>query len=254
MSEHLAPQRSAPTGTTRSLPAALSPQQAFAELGTLVVGHSPLGQVLHRTAALAAACVPGAEQVSITLLEGGSARSAAFTGALAATLDERQYEAGFGPCLHAAQSGQSIRIDDTTTEATTGTYRDFAATAARAGVRSTVSIGMPMPQPLTGAINVYRFDAGVLDEQALGLLQDFAGYAAIALANHALYASAADLNTHLRTAMTSRAVIEQAKGVLIAQLHCTPEEAFAHLVRRSQNTNRKLRQIAAEIVQRATGG
>ncbi|WP_432537447.1 GAF domain-containing protein [Kineococcus arenarius] len=113
-------------------------------------------------------------------------RSAASTGELAASLDERQYAAGFGPCIDAARSGQVVRIDDTAAEAT---YPDFAAIAARQGVRSTVSVGMPMPQRIGGGLNVHRFDDGVLDAYAVELLQVFAGYAAIALANHSLYAS-----------------------------------------------------------------
>ncbi|WP_432537449.1 ANTAR domain-containing protein [Kineococcus arenarius] len=59
------------------------------------------------------------------------------------------------------------------------------------------------------------------------------------------------LSTDLQIAMQSRAVIEQAKGVLVASLRCTPDEAFAHLVRRSQHANRELREIATEIVERA---
>ncbi|WP_432497930.1 ANTAR domain-containing protein [Kineococcus auxinigenes] len=166
----------------------------------------------------------------------------------AATLDERQYAGGFGPCLDAAQSGQVVRVDDTAADAV---YPDFAAIAARQGVRSVVPVGMPMPQRILGGINVYRFDDDVLDEEAVQLLQVFASYAAIALANHSLYASAISLSANLQTAMQSRAVIEQAKGVLVASLHCTPEEAFTHMVKQSQHANRKLREIATDIVQRA---
>ncbi|WP_432489444.1 ANTAR domain-containing protein [Kineococcus sp. SYSU DK018] len=177
----------------------VEPQEAFAELGRLVVGETPLGEVLARVAELARACVPGAEEVSVPLLEDGEARSAAFSGKLAATLDERRYEAGSGPCLDAAQSGQTVRVDDT---ATTEVHPDFGAVAARQGVRSCLSVGMPMPQRILGGINVYRFD----------------------------------------------------DGVLVANLRCSPEDAFAHLVKQSQHANRKLRDIATEIVERAGRG
>jgi AmiR/NasT family two-component response regulator len=53
---------------------------------------------------------------------------------------------------------------------------------------------------------------------------------------------------HLQTAMESRAVIEQAKGIIVASARCSPEDAFALLVQQSQATNRKLREIAQEIV------
>lgn len=52
----------------------------------------------------------------------------------------------------------------------------------------------------------------------------------------------------LRRAMASRAVIEQAKGMLVERHRCTPDEAFEVLVAKSQRTDRKLREIAAEQV------
>ncbi|MFD0481460.1 ANTAR domain-containing protein [Kineococcus sp. GCM10028916] len=224
----------------------MQPGEAFTELGQLVIGSQPLTQVLSRVAELAKACVPGAEEVSVTLLEGDSgARSAAFTGDLAVHLDERQYESGFGPCLDAAETGQTVRIDDTAHESV---YPDFAAVAARRGVRSTVSVGMPVPQRILGGLNVYRFDGQVMDSDSVHLLEVFAGYAAVAVANHSLHASSVALSAHLQTAMQSRAVIEQAKGVVMAELHCTAEEAFQHMALRSQRTHRKLRDIAQDVV------
>jgi GAF domain-containing protein len=226
--------------------APMQPQDAFTELARIVIGSQPLGQVLARVGELAKACIPGVEEVSVTLQEGDSkAYTAAFTGSLAVHLDERQYEAGFGPCMDAAQSGQTIRIDDTSDNRT---YPDFARAAARQGVRSTVSVGMPLPQRIVGGLNVYKRDANPLDDDAVQLLQVFAGYAATALANHALYASSVAVSAHLQTAMQSRAVIEQAKGMLMARLHCSAEDAFAHLATQSQHANRKLRDIAAEVV------
>jgi hypothetical protein len=192
-----------------------------------------------------------AEEVSVTLLAGDQARSAAFTGNLAAALDERQYEGGFRPCIDAAQSGQVVRVNDTSAEEL---YPDFAATAARQGVRSTVSVGMPMPQGILGGINVYRFDAGVLEEDAVTTLQTFTAYAAVASPTTPSTPSSMALSANLQTALQSRAVIEQAKGVLVASLHCTREEAFTHLTKQSQHANRKLREIAAEIVERAARG
>jgi GAF domain-containing protein len=234
---------------TSHVPAAtrLEPQTAFAELGAIVLGR-PMSEVLHRVAELAVACVPGADEVSVTLVDGDRTRSAAFTGTLAVALDERQYEAGFGPCLDAAQTGRHLRVDDTGAESS---YPDFASAAARQGVRSALSIGFPMAQRVLGAINVYRFDGPPLDAEAEQLLTTFAGYAAVALANASLYASTADLAANLQTAMNGRAVIEQAKGILISRLGCTPDEAFTHLATRSQHENRKLRDIAVDLVAEA---
>ena len=80
------------------------------------------------------------------------------------------------------------------------------------------------------------------------MARTFAGYAAVAIANARLYQSTATLAEDMRRAMETRAVIEQAKGILIAQQHCTPEQAFELLTRLSQTTHRKLRDCAADLV------
>lgn len=59
--------------------------------------------------------------------------------------------------------------------------------------------------------------------------------------NVLLYQSRATLAEDMRRAMETRAVIEQAKGILVAQHHCTPEKAFELLTRLSRSTHRKLR-------------
>ena len=74
--------------------------------------------------------------------------------------------------------------------------------------------------------------------------------AAVAIANARLYQTTATLAENMRRAMETRAVIEQAKGILIAQQHCTPERAFELLTRLSQATHRKLRDCAADLVAR----
>jgi AmiR/NasT family two-component response regulator len=79
-------------------------------------------------------------------------------------------------------------------------------------------------------------------------LEVLAGYAAAALTNRSLYATAVALGDDLRTAVQSRAVVEPADGVLMTSLHCTPGEAFQHLSLRSQRSNRTLRDVAADVV------
>ena len=68
-----------------------------------------------------------------------------------------------------------------------------------------------------------------------------------------LYTAQGQVAEQLQTAMRSRAVIEQAKGVLMGQRRCTSQEAFDVLVQRSQHTNRKLRDVAQAVVEQATG-
>lgn len=220
-------------------------QEAFIELGRLPLDQMPLGQVMARVAELAKATIPGVDEVSVTLIEGQRARSVAFTGDLALHLDERQYERGFGPCMDAALAGGAIEVADTSDE---DRYPEFAAAAAKAGVASSLSVGMPIPQRTVGGLNLYSTTADAFDEEALAMARAFADYAAVSVLNAAVVDSKTALARQLEEAMATRVVIEQAKGLLIGRLGCTPGEAFAHLSRQSQNANRKLHDVAAQIV------
>jgi AmiR/NasT family two-component response regulator len=81
--------------------------------------------------------------------------------------------------------------------------------------------------------------------------QTFAGYAAVALANAHLYDAQATLAQHMQAAMENRAVIEQAKGIIMGDRRCSPDEAFQILTKLSQDTNRKLRDVATALVANA---
>lgn len=227
----------------------LSLDKAFEELRQTVLGDLSMSETLHQVATLTRRVVPQAAEVSVTLVEGERARTAAFTGSIAVQLDERQYAAGFGPCLAAAISGQTIRTDSDDPDTA---YPDFARVAGRSGMRHTLSVALPVPGRTVGALNLYGAGSMPFDDLAESTVGTFAGYAAVSIANAALYADAVDLATQLRVAMASRAEIEQAKGIVMAQQGCTAEEAFAMLARLSQTRNVKLREIAHEVVHHST--
>jgi GAF domain-containing protein len=117
------------------------------------------------------------------------------------------------------------------------------------GVRSTQSVGLPVPQGTVGALNQYATRAGVFDDASTTAAQTFASFAAVALANAAIYADAVELGQQMQQAMESRAVIDQAKGILMRDNRCSADEAFGMLVSASNRSNRKLRDIARAIVE-----
>ena len=229
--------------------------EAFAELGAIRLGETSLTDVLVRVAVLAQASIPGADEVSVTMVDGERAGTVTFTGPLAVQLDERQYEDGFGPCLDAARGGGTVPLLDLASEQR---YPGFVSAAVRAGVVATVSVGLPVPGRVVGGLNVYRLGSGPagqdLDEASVRAAEHFAGYAAVAVANAGLVRSAQQYAEQMREAMATRATIEQAKGVLVARTGCTPDEAFALMSAESSRTNRKLVLVAAELVAQAQGG
>jgi GAF domain-containing protein len=223
----------------------LDPNTAFAQLGQLKISDVDIVAVLDKIAQLAKGTIPGADEVSVTLVHGDQAETGAFTGELALHLDERQYEVGHGPCLEAATSSVNVSVPDMSTEER---WPDWARAAQQAGAHSSLSIALPVHERVSGALNIYATEPHAFDDDAISLARTFAGYAAVALANVHLYETQAQLAAHMQKAMKSRAVIEQAKGIIMAERRCSPDEAFAILGRLSQDSNRKLRDVANALV------
>ena len=107
-------------------------------------------------------------------------------------------------------------------------------------------------QRAIGALNLYSRQEGGFDEDDRETAELFASQAAIVLANSQAFWDARALNIGLGEAMKNRAVIEQAKGILMARQQCGEEEAFDLLVRASQRENIKLRTVAQRIVDNAS--
>jgi GAF domain-containing protein len=229
-------------------PEPLDPTAAFAELGRIKLSETNLDQVLSRVAELAKRTLVGAAEVSVTLVRSNNARTAAHTGPLALDLDESQYDKGYGPCLDAAASASILSVPDLADETR---WSDWTARAIEAGARSSLSVGLRVQEKVTGALNIYSTDAKAFADDAVTLAQTFAGYAAVALTNAHLYDVTATLAQQMQAAMKSRAVIEQAKGILMGQRRCTADEAFALLRKLSQDSNRKLREVAEALVAEA---
>ncbi len=226
----------------------MDPIDAFAELSRIKLGETNIDGVLKQVAGLAKRATPGAADVSVTLSRGKGAYTAAFTGDLALGLDERQYDAGHGPCLDALASGETLMVPDTNSEQR---WPEYAAAALKAGARSSLSVGLPVHESVTGALNIYATTPEAFDDDAIAVAQTFAGYAAVALVNAHLYDVQAALARHMQVAMETRSVIEQAKGIIMGERRCTSEDAFKILTKVSQDSNRKLRDVAQALVDRA---
>lgn len=224
--------------------------EAFVQLGCIVLGEQPLEDILGRVVGLARRVLPVPTQASITLIADGRPFTAAFSGDAAMALDERQYELDSGPCLDAARTGQLISVPDTRSEPR---WPRYTASALEQGVRASLSVPLPGHRSITGALNFYAAQPEPFDDQVVELAQTFAGHAAVAVANAHLYETTAALAEQMRRAMASRAVIEQAKGIVMRDRRCSAEDAFAALVKLSQQTNLKLRDIAQRLVDDVSG-
>jgi GAF domain-containing protein len=225
------------------------PRDAVAELARLSFDITTMDAMLQRIAELAKRLIPGVAEASVSLIANDKASTAAYTGRLALDLDESQYGRGHGPCLEAAVGEEIREITDARTETR---WPDYARAAVERGSLSSLSVPLPVREGIHGGLNLYAVEADGFDDDARHISRAFASYAAVAVHNMHLYASTRDQAEHLDTAMKTRAVIEQAKGILMSQRQCDAEEAFALLAAASQRSNRKLRDIAQAIVDGVT--
>jgi GAF domain-containing protein len=218
------------------------------DLSRVVLVARPLPDVLTEITTIAARGIPGAEACSITLLRDEKAFTAAYSSDLALAADELQYEHGYGPCMDAGRGGVLLRVDDMHTEQRWPDYVAHLITTSP--IRSSLSVPLPYQGSSIGALNNYSTQPGAFaSPESLRAGSDVAEAVAVAVANADAHAQLFDQARNMRIAMESRAVIEQAKGVLMAQRHVNAEQAFEILREASQRYNRKLRDIAAGIVE-----
>jgi GAF domain-containing protein len=216
------------------------------ELASISLADRPLGDVLTEITRIATGGIPGAESTSITLIKDDKAYTAAHHGDMALAADEVQYAQGYGPCMDAGRGGVLLRIDDVRTEER---WPDYVAHVQAVGVRSSLSVPLPYQGTTIGALNIYSTKPEAFaTPRALEAGLETAEVVAVAVANAEAHWQLSEQARNMRLAMESRAVIEQAKGVLMAQRQLTAEQAFEILREASQRYNRKLRDIAVGIV------
>lgn len=215
------------------------------ELQSLLLATDTLTGFLDETAALTARTLDGHISVGITLQPDRRPLTVAASDALARAVDEIQYQVDEGPCLESMRTGRTHYITDLREEAR---WPAFIGPACGQGVRSVLSTPLQVGADTLGALNLYAPDPDAFDaaaqQKAAATAECIGAAAAIALR----LSEAQDLSTNLRTALSSRATIDQAIGILMAQRRISARAAFALLRKTSQDRNLKLNTLAAAIV------
>jgi GAF domain-containing protein len=218
------------------------------ELSRVALVDRTLTDVLTDITRIAAQGIPGAESTSITLLRNDKAFTAAHHGEMALAADELQYAKGSGPCMDAGRGGVLLRVDDMRNEERWPEY--VSRVVDTAGVLSSLSVPLPYQGSSIGALNNYSTKpAAFAEPESMQAGRVVAEVIAVAVANADAHWQLGEQARNMRLAMESRAVIEQAKGVLMAQRHVDADQAFEILREASQRYNRKLRDIARGIVE-----
>jgi GAF domain-containing protein len=209
-------------------------------------------QFLHELAVLAARTVSEGMSCGMALRRRGrSPRTAvACSDPLASEADRVQDESGEGPAAHVLRHGRRVSIHDT---ATHDRWQRFCRQAAALGIRSCYALPLVTDGEPAGVLMLYARQPGAFGPEEAKRAEKFAGHASGALTLSLRLATCADQNEQLRSSIVSRAVIDQALGVIMATEHCPQHKAFALLRSVSQNTNVKLRDLAVTIVTHASG-
>lgn len=218
---------------------------SLAVLSRFLIGELSIHDTLQLVSVHATRAIPGADMAGLTMLLEGRPRTAVFTDVGAPEIDQAQYDSGEGPCLDAFRDRTVNYVRDTRDD---GPWLLFRKAALDHGILSTLSLPMETEERALGAMNLYSSVADGFDPSGVDIARAFAAQASIVLANTQSYWDAHDLSERLGEATRHRAVIEQAKGMLMVTQGCSADDAFDLLVRASQRENVKLREIARRMV------
>lgn len=147
-----------------------------------------------------------------------------------------------GPCLDSYRSRRPVVNQDLTEAA--DRWPLFAPVAVREGFRAADAIPMRLRGEIIGALNLFRTEFGSLNDDDVVIAQALADIATIAILQNRDSTAKQDVNTQLQTALTSRIVIEQAKGMLAERRQIVPDEAFTHLRAYARSHNLRLVDVA----------
>jgi GAF domain-containing protein len=156
-----------------------------------------------------------------------------------------QLQTDQGPCVDCFRTGQPVSVPDLPSA---GRWPRFTAAAAEVGFAAVHAVPMRLRAEVIGALNLFDIAPGPLDEEKLRIGQALADVATIGLLQQRAIHRREVLTEQLETALRSRVLIEQAKGILAERLRLDMAEAFTLLRDNARSHNRRLSDLAQAIV------
>ena len=225
---------------------------SFKSLSDSLAPEEKVDTTLGRIANLSVQIVHGCDFSGVSLVENGSIRTVGHTSPLVKEIDEIQYATHQGPCLSAIgdEGGpDGPRTFEIVSMAEDRTWPEFSSRAADKGLNSLLAFTLRTPQKVLGSLNLYatRPEAFDFADRTIGAI--FAAHASVALANAQAMERAQRRVDELLDGYAHREVIGQAKGILMEREGCTEEQAFAILARVSQRLEKRLRDVAMDVIE-----
>lgn len=220
--------------------------QAFVQLADTLVDDYDVVDVLHR---LVDHCVQLLDATAAGLMlsdQHGGLRVVAYTSEQTRMLELFQLQASEGPCLDCVNTGEPVLVGDLSAE--TGRWPRFAPLAIEEGFASVHAVPMRLRRETIGTLNLFRRETGLLGDQDLLVVRALADTATIGILQERAIRRGEVVTEQLQTALNSRVVIEQAKGVLAFAGNLEMEQAFHALRDHARNNSRRLADVARELV------
>jgi len=213
--------------------------KTFADIARSLHAEPDLDRTLHKIVAAAVTVIDRCEHACVQIVERGTVTPAAASDDVAAHICALETELGEGPCLSTIWEHETFYSPDLAGEPRWPRYAVHVH--GETGVRSVMGFRLYADESTLGALDVCSPVPEAFDETARAVGSVLAAHAAVALA-------AARERDTLQEALESRDVIGQAKGILMARHHINGDEAFGILRDASQVLNRKLRDVAEEVI------
>ncbi len=217
-------------------------------LSGLIAGSTTLEQLLTEVATFTVAAVPSADGAGVTMLECGRPDTLAASDEFVRDVDSIQYRIGEGPCISAAAGGTTVMSGSLGDD---GAWPTFGPQAAHLGVHSAISLPLVLKEEVVGALNVYAHAPDAFDGSSRRIGELFAGPAAVAIHNARILEAVQRESTRLQAALSSRATIDHAVGIIMSRSGISADEAFIRLRIMSQHGHVKLTVVAAKLVEQA---
>jgi GAF domain-containing protein len=215
------------------------------DLSEVLIGGADPGSALLRIAEVAMHALPRATGVGINQVHGERWESVASTSGEAHDFDRAQYAAAQGPSFDALNDQKTVEVDDLATDPR---WPDLRGPVAHMGIRSILAQVLATGDGVVGTMNVYSTSPSAFDDQDRAAAVLLSTQAALLLARKDDRQKSEARVAQLEDALHSRDVIGQAKGILMEREACSADEAFEMLRTASQHLNRKLREIAGEVI------
>jgi GAF domain-containing protein len=226
-----------------------SDESAVSELQDLITQSGTVGEFLNELTLFTARTISPAighpVECAVALRRRRRTTTIAGSSEEARTLDQIEQALGAGPCMLALETNTTVLLNDVNRDPR---WPDFQRELTARGYHAVLGIPLELGKDSWAALDLFAPAAGAFTPASIAIAEDFARIAGNALRLAVRIGTEQLLADDLKAAMRSRSTIDLACGAIMAQNHCSQETAFAILTRASNSRNKKLHQVAEELL------